>query len=41
MGVVELTADETRFISLSDPAKTFGTLLLGCLLGIAIAVGRR
>ena len=41
LGVVEITPDETRFIPFSDPAKMIGALLLGCVLGIAIAVGRR
>ncbi len=41
MGVVEVTPDETRFISFNDPAKTIGTLLFGCCLGFLIAAGRR
>ncbi len=41
IGVVEITPDETRFIPFSDPAKTIGALLIGCCLGILLAVVRR
>lgn len=41
MGVVEVTPEETRYIPFSDPARTMGMVLLGCLLGFLIAAGRR
>lgn len=41
VGVVEVTPDHTRFIPFSDPAKTIGTVLLGCCLGLLIAGRRR